>query len=89
MLKADRDGFIVNPTSCTPGQVAVTAHSPQGATDALTDRFQAAGCAALGFAPKINAKLIGSGKALRRAGNPALQVTLTEPAGQANLRASR
>jgi hypothetical protein len=84
-LNVNREGFIVNPTSCTPNQVSVTAHSPLGATDSLSARFQAAGCTALAFAPKISPKLIGGRKALRRAGFPKLQVTLTQPSGQANI----
>jgi hypothetical protein len=83
-LDVDRGGFIVNPTDCDPGEVSVSAHSVFGATDSLADRFQAAGCGQLAYAPRVRATLLGRGKALRRAGNPKLRVTLTQPAGQAN-----
>ncbi len=84
-LAVDRDGFMLNPTSCNPSTVSSHVTSYEGAGASLSDRFQAAGCGALGFAPKLAPKLLGGRKALNRRRHPALQVTVTEPKGQANI----
>ncbi|HWH20665.1 MAG TPA: hypothetical protein VN671_09030 [Solirubrobacterales bacterium] len=84
-LDADRPGFIVNPTSCDPLKTTAQAISTEGATTNLSDRFQAADCAGLGFKPKVAPRLLGGRKALKRRQHPSLQVTVTEPRGQANL----
>jgi hypothetical protein len=52
-VTVDRPGFIFNPTSCEPLSVAGTITSTQGAQAQVSSRFQAASCAALGFAPKF------------------------------------
>jgi hypothetical protein len=86
-LDADRQGFIVNPTTCAPGAVTGLVSSTEGASAAVSARFQAAGCRALGFSPTVTPKLLGGRKALNRRRHPALQVTVREPRGQANLAA--
>ncbi|HEY0278357.1 MAG TPA: hypothetical protein VGC32_08820 [Solirubrobacterales bacterium] len=84
-LDANRPGFIVNPTSCA--QLKTTAHaiSTEGAGADLSARFQAANCAGLGFKPKVTPKILGGRKAMNRRHHPALQVTVKEPTGQANI----
>jgi hypothetical protein len=84
-LDADRPGFIVNPTSCDPLQVTALATSTESATAALSDRFQAAGCRGLGFKPRVAPKILGGSKAMNRRRHPALQVTVKEPKGKANI----
>lgn len=84
-LDLDRPGFMVNPTSCNPTAVRSHAASYEGAGADLSDRFQAAGCGGLDFAPKLKPKLLGGRRALRRRRHPALRVTLTQPPGEANL----
>jgi hypothetical protein len=86
-LTADRPGFIVNPTSCDPETATTQATSTEGATTNLSDRFQAAGCAGLGFKPTIAPQLLGGRKAAKRRSHPQLRVTVKEPKGQANLSA--
>jgi hypothetical protein len=86
-LAVDRPGFIVNPTTCAPGAVKGHVSSTEGASADVSDRFQAAGCQALGFKPQVTPKLLGGRKALNRRRHPALQVTVREPKGQANLAA--
>ncbi len=86
-LDVDRPGFIVNPTTCAPGAVNGHVSSTEGAGADVSDRFQAAGCQALGFKPQVTPKLLGGRKALNRRRHPALQVTVREPKGQANLAA--
>jgi hypothetical protein len=86
-LTADRPGFIVNPTSCDPESVTAQATSTEGATANLSDRFQAAGCAGLGYKPTAAPKLLGGRKAAQRRSHPKLRVTVKEPAGDANISA--
>jgi hypothetical protein len=51
----DRPGFIFNPTSCDPLAVNATITSTQGASAAVSSRFQAANCGELPFIPKFSA----------------------------------
>jgi len=78
----DRDGFVVNPTSCAPKQVTAQAVAVDGQAADLTSPFTAVGCAALGFKPRIALSLKG---ATGRVGHPALTATVTMPQGGANI----
>jgi hypothetical protein len=62
----DREGFIFNPTNCEPLSVAGTLTSAQGASVALSSRFQAANCATLAFHPLFTAST--QGKASKQSG---------------------
>jgi hypothetical protein len=81
-VNLDRPSFTVNPTNCDPTSIAGSATSAGGTVAAISDRFQAANCAALGFGPKLALSLKGG---TTRAKNPALKAVLTAPAGQANI----
>lgn len=81
-LTLDRDGFMVNPTSCGDAAVGIVVASTTGATSAAASRFGLTGCKALRFAPAIKATAKPS---TRRAG-AGLHVALTQAAGQANLK---
>ncbi|HEX5929649.1 MAG TPA: hypothetical protein VFY48_09670 [Solirubrobacterales bacterium] len=86
----DRPNFTLNPTSCNPFQVGATlwgsGNDLFGSGDdnpvALSERFQAANCASLGFAPKLTLKLKGG---TRRGDFPALTGTYVPRPGDANL----
>jgi hypothetical protein len=69
----DRPGFIRNPTSCEPTAITGTARATDGSTAAISSRFQAADCAALGFRPKLSLQLSG---AVRRNGHPGVRAVL-------------
>lgn len=81
-LGIDRPGFTLNPTSCDPSSLGSSVVSTEGATARLSDRFQAAGCGALAFAPKLALSVKGK---TRRAAHPAFKAVLTPPPGQANI----
>jgi hypothetical protein len=49
----DRDGLVVNPTSCDRTAVMATLASAQGAMVTVSSPFQAARCESLHFAPKL------------------------------------
>lgn len=82
----ERPRFTLNPTSCDPLQTTATiwGGDSSGAESAvsLAARFQAANCARLGFAPRLNIKLRG---ATKRGGHPALRGVLRPRPGDANL----
>lgn len=81
----DRPGFMRAPTSCGASSIAATVGSYAGDTAALAAPFQVGDCAALPFAPKLAMVLTGRGQT-RDGAHPALDATLTQSAGQANLR---
>jgi hypothetical protein len=93
-LKMDRPDFTLNPTSCEP--FATTGVLNGGGGDPANPAafsafpvnapFQATGCEALGFGPKLFTKLIGGRKTMRRNGHPAFRATLVARAGDANIK---
>ncbi len=85
---ADKPEFTLNATSCDPFEASATiwgdgtALEPRGETPVgLASRYQAAGCASLGFAPKLAIKLKGGTK---RGKFPALKAVVTPRPGDAN-----
>jgi hypothetical protein len=89
-VNVDRPSFVLNPTSCR--EMAVQASIWGGGLDAFSladdspvqrsSRFQAANCAALGFAPRLKVNLKGGTK---RGGHPALRSVYRPRPGDANL----
>ncbi|WCB96734.1 hypothetical protein DSM104299_05500 [Baekduia alba] len=83
-LVLDRPGFMAPPTSCIPSAVQAVVSAPAGGPSAtLSSRFAMSGCSKLKFTPKMAIKAVASTK---QAG-AGLHVALTQPAGQANLKA--
>lgn len=88
---ADRSNFTLNPTSCAPMATNATlfgsgANPLSPIDDAPVDvraRFQAAGCASLGFRPRLSLQLKGG---VRRSANTSLRATLRPRKGDANLK---
>jgi hypothetical protein len=84
----DRPGFTLNATSCEEGQVRATlfgggtvlAPGPDSPV-ALSSRYQAADCAALGFKPRLAIKLRGG---VKRGAHPALRAVVSPRPGDAN-----
>ncbi len=78
----DRAGFMFNPTSCAPLSVDGTIVSDEGASAAVSSRFQAANCTGLPFKPSFTASTQG---ATSKAKGASLAVRVTATAGQANI----
>jgi hypothetical protein len=83
-LNLDRPGFTLNPTSCAEKQIGahvtgtggdVNTTADDTAAD-VTNRFQAADCASLGFKPSLAFYLFGGTK---RGAHPRLRATVTYP----------
>ena len=82
----NRQGFEHNPTSCGPLSTVTTLTSTLGATDAIPPTpFAVEGCEKLAFKPAFSAST--SAKATKVDGT-SLKVTVTQPAGEANIRSS-
>jgi hypothetical protein len=77
-INLDRKDWTLNPTSCEPLSIDLTAHGNSGASANLKTRFQVGGCDKLAFKPKMALKLKGGTK---RNDNPALTATLRYPDG--------
>jgi hypothetical protein len=58
-VTVDRPGFMFNPTNCNPLAINGTLTSTQGASAAVSSRFQAANCASLPFKPSLTASTEG------------------------------
>ena len=74
----DRPGFTLNPTSCDPSSIDGTIDGAEGASAAVSARFQVGECAKLAFKPKLSLRL--KGKSTRGA-HPGLHATLRMPKG--------
>jgi hypothetical protein len=87
----DKPSFTLNPTSCDPFAVGASLwggganvfSSLDDSPISLTDRFQAADCANLGFKPRLALNLKGG---TRRGAHPKLTGTYAPRPGDANLR---
>jgi|HigsolmetaAR201D_1030396.scaffolds.fasta_scaffold02894_2 hypothetical protein len=80
-LTLDRDGFLINPTSCDVLPLEATFTAIGGATVSDWAPVQPTGCDRLPFRPRIEARIAGS----RRL--PSLRMEVTTPPGNANIRA--
>jgi len=84
-VSVDRPGFFQNPTSCAEKTISGVLTSTAGASANVSQRYQAADCAKLGFRPHM--VLTVGAKGHTNAGQPApLSTTVTMPAGNADLR---
>ncbi|HET7484129.1 MAG TPA: hypothetical protein VFJ64_01985 [Solirubrobacterales bacterium] len=81
-LKLDRNQFTLNPTSCEAMSIAGGAATLSGQLAPLNQRFQAGGCNALPFKPKLSLSLKGK---TGRGGFPALRAVLSMNPGEANI----
>jgi hypothetical protein len=85
----DRPDFALNPTDCSPLSAAASIWGGGGDPFSLADDapvaravpFQASGCGALGFKPRLAVKLRGG---VRRGAHPALRAVVTPRPGDAN-----
>ncbi len=83
-VNVNRANFAINPTSCAALNTETTLTSTFGTTQNLQTPFQATGCSALAFAPKLTAS---TNAKTSRANGAILVVKLAYPAGpQANIK---
>jgi hypothetical protein len=84
----ERPGFMVAPTNCDPSTIRADVHSVAGISVALSNRFQVGSCAGLVLKPKLALAFSGKGQTTDGK-HPAVTATLTQGAGQANLKKVR
>lgn len=88
-VDVNKSSFFLNPTSCAVKKITGTITSTEGASANVSDRFQAADCASLGFKPRMVMRVGGRGHTRRGQTSP-FSTTLTMPRkDQANLRLVR
>jgi hypothetical protein len=81
-LLLDRPGLIRNPTSCEPRLIELTARSADGAIAGTSAPFQADGCGALRFRPRLTMRF---SETLGRNGHPRIGLRFHSRPGEANL----
>ncbi len=79
----NRTNFLFNPSNCSPQATDSQLGSTFGASQIVSSPFQVSGCSALAFKPTF--KALTSALATKPKGD-SLQVTLTQPAHEANIR---
>lgn len=79
----DRPGFMLNPTNCGAMQVGATITSTQGASAAVSSRFQVGECRKLAFKPRFTAS---TSSETSRQNGASLHVVVRSGAGQANVK---
>jgi hypothetical protein len=79
-VSIDRPNFLFNPTNCDTLAVGATLKSSDGATQDVSSPYQASGCDALPYAPKMTA----TSRAAKRGAPAALVVNLSQVPGEAN-----
>jgi hypothetical protein len=83
-VDVDRPNFMSNPTNCGALDTTTTLTSTFGTTQSLSTPFQATGCSALAFKPKLTAS---TNARTSRANGVSLVVKVRYPAGrQANIK---
>lgn len=84
-VNVNRQGFLYNPTNCSaPSTTESELTSTQGAVQkGLTSSFQLANCASLAFKPGFKAT---AGAKTSRANGASLVTTITQGAGQSNMK---
>ncbi|MCW2989867.1 MAG: hypothetical protein JWM73_461 [Solirubrobacterales bacterium] len=76
--------FMTNPTSCKVAPTTITIGTYAGATASAMASFTPTACDALPFAPQLSAKIGSTRDDVRAGAQPAVTVTVTQEAGEAN-----
>jgi hypothetical protein len=84
-VKVDRGGFIRNPSDCSAKRIAATLRTNEGGVANLSQPFQVADCARLGFRPKLGLQLTGRRQVVTGR-HPGVKAVVTQTSGQAGVR---
>jgi hypothetical protein len=82
-VSINKQGFLLNPTSCSPLATDSTITSTFGATQSLSSPLQLTACNALKFKPAFKSKTSAK---TSKANGASLETTLNEVPGQANVK---
>jgi hypothetical protein len=78
----DRPGFMRNPTDCSTKQIETTLTSAEGTQSSASTTFNATGCKALAFKPRLSMRLTGRNQT-ETGGHPGVRVLVTQKSGEA------
>jgi hypothetical protein len=81
-VTVDREGFMLNPTSCEPTQISATLTGTGGASVPVASRFQAGGCASLPFKPTFS---VSTQAHTSKVNGASLDVKVTQKPGEADI----
>jgi hypothetical protein len=82
-VSINKQGFLLNPTSCAALSTDTTVTSTFGATQSLSSPFQLGNCAALKFKPTFKAKTSAK---TSKANGASLETTLNQVPGNSNVK---
>jgi hypothetical protein len=82
-VAVNRQGFLFNPTSCSPLSTDSVLTSTLGGTQSLSTPLQLTNCSALAFKPSFKAK---TGAKTSKKNGASLETTLNMPGGGSNVR---
>lgn len=86
----DRDEFMLNPTKCSEQWITGSVASTAGKNAPIASRFQATGCASLGFGPRFRAKILDKGRrSTLRSWHPRTRFAVVPRPGHANIGGAR
>jgi hypothetical protein len=85
-VDVNKPGFFLNPTSCAEKKITGVLTSTAGLKANVSDRFQAADCASLGFKPRMVLRVGGRGHTRRGQTTPVTSTVTMPSRNQANLR---
>lgn len=80
-VRAERQNFSLNPTSCDEKSFGGSVISALGKATPIAERFQVGGCKSLPYKPKLTVRLKGK---TNRGGHPSLRSVFTAKPGEAN-----
>jgi hypothetical protein len=83
-VKVDRAGFMRNPSDCSAKRIEAKLTSSDGLAVDRSVPFQAIGCAALAFKPKLKMSLIGK-KQTKTGKHPGVRAVVTQKRGEAGI----
>jgi hypothetical protein len=83
VVNVDRPGFMLNPTTCTPREIAATMTAGDGTSAQDSSPFTVVGCSGLAFTPSLTASTIAH---TSRTDGAALDLRIAQPQGQANIK---
>jgi hypothetical protein len=81
----DRDRFVLNPSGCSRREIGATLISAESTAANLATPFQVAGCAGLGFRPRLGLRLTGA-RQVRTGRHPGVRALVRQGAGEAGIR---
>ncbi len=86
VISVDREGFTFNPTNCDPKTIGIESSGYEGGTSSTPVPFQASGCGALPFKPKLSVEVESK---FSRTEGLGVRVVVTAAKGDANIKKTK